>query len=128
MRLTAAGGPAGLGTHKGRPYGLAGEGAHKGRPYGVVALFSLIKEIEMSETRFTLRRPGSEGAGDVESYIEHGPDGGPAAEEEERLRRLVVLLPEGTHRRFKQLAAERGVTMSELCRGWVEEALAAHFG
>lgn len=39
----------------------------------------------------------------------------PAAPEE-RLRRLVVQLPDSTHRRFKQLAAEQGVTMSELCR------------
>ena len=57
----------------------------------------------MSETRFTLRRPLA-----------------PAAPEER--------LPDSTHRRFKQLAAEQGVTMSELCRAWVEEALAQHFG
>ncbi len=52
----------------------------------------------------------------------------PPAPEDEKLRRLVVQLPESTHRRFKQLAAEQGVTMSELCRAWVEEALAQHFG
>ncbi len=48
--------------------------------------------------------------------------------EEEKLRRLAVQLPDSTHRRFKQLAAEQGVTMSELCRAWVEEALAQHYG
>ena len=53
--------------------------------------------------------------------------GQPAAPEE-RLRRLVVQLPDSIHRRFKQLAAEQGVTMSDLCRAWVEEALAEHFG
>ena len=37
-------------------------------------------------------------------------------------------LLDSTHRRFKQLAAEQGVTMSGLCRAWVEEALAEHFG
>ncbi len=88
----------------------------------------------MSETRFTLRRPEPEQAGpqtpDVEAYIEHGPATPPPAPAapEERLRRLVVQLPDSTHRRFKQLAAEQGVTMSELCRAWVEEALAQHFG
>jgi len=39
-----------------------------------------------------------------------------------------VQLPDSTHRRFKQLAAEQDVTMSDLCRAWVEEALAEHFG
>jgi len=39
-----------------------------------------------------------------------------------------VQLPHSTHRRFKQLVAEQGGTMSELCRTWVEEALAQHFG
>ena len=91
----------------------------------------------MAETRFTLRRPEPEQAADqtadVEAYIEHGTASPPAAPPappapEERLRRLVVQLPESTHRRFKQLAAEQGVTMSELCRAWVEEALAQHFG
>ena len=85
----------------------------------------------MDETRFTLRRPEPEQAGsqtpDIEAYIEHGTASPPAAPEE-RLRRLVVQLPDSTHRRFKQLAAEQGVTMSELCRAWVEEALAQHFG
>lgn len=52
----------------------------------------------------------------------------PPAPEEEKPRRLVVQLPDSTHRRFKQLAAEQGVTMSKLCRAWVEEALAQHFG
>ena len=52
----------------------------------------------------------------------------PPVPEEEQLRRIVVQLPDSTHRRFKQLAAEQGVTMSELCRAWVEEALAQHFG
>jgi len=52
----------------------------------------------------------------------------PPAPEEEKLRRLVVQLPHSTRRRFKQLAAEQGVTMSELCRAWVEEALAEHLG
>ena len=85
----------------------------------------------MAETRFTLRRPGSEQASDqtadVEAYIEHGTASPPAAPEE-RMRRLVVQLPDSTYRRFKQLAAEQGVTMSELYRAWVEEALAQHFG
>ncbi len=31
---------------------------------------------------------------------------GPSIPEEEKLRRLVVQLPDSTHRRFKQLAAE----------------------
>ena len=42
---------------------------------------------------------------------------GPSEPEEEMRRRLIG-----------QLAAEQGVTMSELCRAWVEEALAQHFG
>ena len=44
------------------------------------------------------------------------------------MRWLVVLLPDSTHRQFKQLAAARGTSMSDLCRAWVEEALAEHFG
>ncbi|MCY4079134.1 MAG: hypothetical protein OXF54_02745 [Caldilineaceae bacterium] len=87
----------------------------------------------MSEARFTLRRPepeqGSQQTADVEAYIEHGPASPPPpAAPEERLRRLVVQLPDSTHRRFKQLAAEQGVTMSELCRAWMEEVLAQHYG
>lgn len=83
----------------------------------------------MSETRFTLRRPGSESPADVESYIERGAEGSPAAPPAEaRMRRLVVQLPDSTHRRFKQLAAERAVTMSDLCRAWIEAELAEHFG
>lgn len=81
----------------------------------------------MSDTRFTLRRPEAEPAGDVESYIEHGRAASPE-QEEEKLRRLVVLLPHGTHRKFKQLAAAQETTMSDLCRAWVEEELARHFG
>ena len=80
----------------------------------------------MSETRFTLRRPDSEPAADVESYIDHGTSALPAAPapaQEEKIRRLVVLLPHSTHRRFKQLAAAQETTMSDLCRAWVEEAL-----
>ena len=76
----------------------------------------------MSETRFNLRRPQEP---DVESYIEGGKA---APESAEKMRRLVVLLPDSTHRRFKQLAAAQGTTMSDLCRAWVEEALAEHFG
>ena len=75
----------------------------------------------MTERRFNLRRPPA----DVESYIESGRA---QPESAERMRRLVVQLPDSTHRRFKQLAAEQGVTMSDLCRAWVEEALAQHFG
>ena len=78
----------------------------------------------MSETRFNLRRP-QEPAADVESYIESG-QAAPASAEQ--MRRLVVQLPDSTHRRFKQLAAAQGTTMSDLCRAWVEEALAEHFG
>ena len=66
----------------------------------------------MSETRFTLRRPDPDPAADVESYIDHGtsalpaaPEEAPAPAQEEKIRRLVVLLPHSTHRRFKQLAA-----------------------
>ena len=88
----------------------------------------------MSETRFNLRRPNPNPAGDVESYIDHGTAALPAEEETvteetpERIRRLVVLLPSSTHRRFKQLAAVQETTMSYLCRTWVEEALVKHFG
>ena len=78
----------------------------------------------MSETRFNLRRPDPEPAADVESYIEGGQA---APESAEKMRRLVVLLPDSTHRQFKQLAAARGTSMSDLCRAWVEEALASHF-
>ena len=78
----------------------------------------------MSETRFNLRRP-QEPAADVESYIESGKA---EPESAEQMRRLVVQLPDSTHRRFKQLAAAQGTTMSDLCRAWVEEALAEHFG
>ena len=78
----------------------------------------------MSETRFNLRRPDPEPAADVESYIESG-QAAPASAE--KMRRLVVLLPDSTHRQFKQLAAAQGTTMSDLCRAWVEEALASHF-
>lgn len=79
----------------------------------------------MSETRFNLRRPGPEPAADVESYIEGGKAEPASAEQ---MRRLVVQLPDSTHRRFKQLAAAQGTTMSDLCRAWVEEALTQHFG
>ena len=85
----------------------------------------------MSETRFTLRRPDPDPAADVESYIDRGTSALPAApaepQEEEKIRRLVVLLPQSTHSRFKQLAAAQGTSMSDLCRAWVEEALASHF-
>ena len=84
----------------------------------------------MSETRFTLRRPDPDPAADVESYIERGtsalpaaPEEAPAPAQEEKIRRLVVLLPHSTHRKFKQLAAAQETTMSDLCRAWVEEAL-----
>ena len=77
----------------------------------------------MSETRFNLRRP-QEPAADVESYIEGGKA---APESAEQMRRLVVQLPDSTHRQFKQLAAAQGTTMSDLCRAWVEQALASHF-
>ena len=84
----------------------------------------------MSETRFTLRRPDPDPAADVESYIDRGtsalpaaPEEAPAPAQEEKIRRLVVLLPHSTHRRFKQLAAAKETTMSDLCRAWVEEAL-----
>ncbi|MYH63027.1 MAG: hypothetical protein F4148_15150 [Caldilineaceae bacterium SB0675_bin_29] len=63
---------------------------------------------------------------DVEAYIKQSTASLSAAPEE-RLRRLIVQLPDSNYRRFKQLAAEQGVTMSELCRAWVEEALAEHF-
>ena len=84
----------------------------------------------MSETRFNLRRPNPDQAADVESYIEHGtaaaPAEGEAAMEEtpEKVRRLVVLLPNSTHRQFKLLAAAQETTMSDLCRTWIEEAIA----
>ena len=89
----------------------------------------------MSETRFNLRRPNPEPdpAADVESYIDHGTSAlseeeTPAEEPPERIRRLVVLLPNSTHRQFKQLAAAQETTMSDLCRTWIEEALESHFG
>ena len=88
----------------------------------------------MSETHFNLRRPTSDQAADVESYIDHGTAALPAKEETvteetpEKIRRLVVLLPNSTHRKFKQLAAAQETTMSDLCRDWVEQALAEHFG
>lgn len=86
----------------------------------------------MSETRFSLRRPQSELAADVESYIEHGTTGLPEEETAaeappEKVRRLVVLLPNSTHRKFKQLAAAQETTMSDLCRAWIDEALGRHF-
>ena len=89
----------------------------------------------MSETRFNLRRPNTEPIGDIESYIEHGTSALPSPAEEtsekeppEKIRRLVVLLPNSTHRKFKQLAAAQETTMSDLCRAWVEDALEEHFG
>ena len=86
----------------------------------------------MSERRFNLRRPQSEPDADVESYIDRGaaalPDADtPAAAPPEKIRRLVVLLPNSTHRQFKQLAAAEETTMSDLCRAWIEEALERHF-
>ena len=87
----------------------------------------------MSETRFNLRRPNTDPAADVESYIDHGTTALPQEEETgteetpEKIRRLVVLLPNSTHRRFKQLAAARETTMSDLCRAWIEDALAKQF-
>ena len=69
----------------------------------------------MSETRFTLRRPDPDPAADVESYIDHGTSALPAAPAEPRGGEdppLVVLLPDSTHRQFKQLAAARGTSMS----------------
>ena len=81
----------------------------------------------MSETRFTLRRPDPDQAADVESYIDRGTSALPAApaepQEEEKIRRLVVLLPDSTHRQFKQLAAARGTSMSDLCRAWIEKEI-----
>ena len=87
----------------------------------------------MSETRFHLRRPNPAPDADVESYIDRGtaalPEGEtPAGEPAEKIRRLAVLLPNSTHRRFKQLAAAQETTMSDLCRAWIEEALENHFG
>lgn len=86
----------------------------------------------MSETRFNLRRPNRTPDADVESYIDHGTaampeEETPAGEPAEKIRRLVVLLPNRTHRKFKQLAAARETTMSDLCRAWIEEALERHF-
>ncbi|MDE0142883.1 MAG: hypothetical protein OXI80_15275 [Caldilineaceae bacterium] len=87
----------------------------------------------MSETRFNLRRPNPDPAADVESYIDHGTAALPAEEEPaaqetpEKIRRLVVLLPNSTHRRFKLLAAARETTMSDLCRTWIEEAIGDQF-
>ncbi len=87
----------------------------------------------MSETRFNLRRPQPEPAADVESYIDHGTAALPGEEETsvedppEKIRRLVVLLPNSTHRKFKQLAAAQETTMSDLCRTWIEETLESHF-
>jgi len=58
----------------------------------------------------------------------------PPAEEEtaaqetpEKIRRLVVLLPTRTHRQFQLLAPARQTTMSDLCRTWIEEAIAEQF-
>ena len=86
----------------------------------------------MSEPRFNLRRPNPEPAADVESYIDHGAaalpqEETPADEPPEKIRRLVVLLPNSTHRQFKQLAAAQETTMSDLCRTWIEEALEGRF-
>ena len=87
----------------------------------------------MSETRFNLRRPNPDPAADVESYIDHGAaarqaEEEPAAQETpERVRRLVVLLPNSTHRQFKLLAAAQETTMSDLCRAWIEEAIGEQF-
>ena len=87
----------------------------------------------MSETRFNLRRPNTDPAADVESYIDHGTAALPSAGEKgmeetpEKIRRLVVLLPNSTHRQFKQLAAAHETTMSDLCRTWIEDALEKHF-
>ena len=86
----------------------------------------------MSEPRFNLRRPQAEPAADVESYIDHGASAPPqeetpADEPPEKIRRLVVLLPNSTHRQFKQLAAAQETTMSDLCRTWIEKALERHF-
>lgn len=87
----------------------------------------------MSETRFSLRRPNPDQAPDVESYIDRGAAASPAEAETapgdtpEKIRRLVVLLPNNTHRQFKQLAAARETTMSDLCRAWIEDALEKHF-
>ena len=87
----------------------------------------------MSETRFNLRRPNPDQAADVESYIDHGTAVSPAEDETvpeetpEKIRRLVVLLPNSTHRQFKQLAAAQETTMSDLCRTWIEEALEKYF-
>ena len=89
----------------------------------------------MSETRFNLRRPSTEPAADVESYLERGTavlpsSAGEGSSEEgpEEVRWLVVLLPNSTHRKFKQLAAAKDTTMSDLCRAWVEDAIEEHFG
>lgn len=83
----------------------------------------------MSETRFSLRRPNPDQAPDVESYIDSGAAASPPDAETapEKIRRLVVLLPNNTHRQFKQLAAARETTMSDLCRAWIEDALEKHF-
>lgn len=87
----------------------------------------------MSETRFNLRRPIPAPAADVESYIDQGTAALPAEEEAvmeetpEKIRRLVVLLPNSTHRQFKQMAAAQETTMSDLCRTWIEDALEKYF-
>ena len=88
----------------------------------------------MSETRFNMPRPNSAPVGDVESYIDHGTtavsteaEESVREEQDEKVRRLVVLLPSSTHRKFKQLAAARGTTMSDLCRAWVEDAIEKYF-
>ena len=53
----------------------------------------------MSETRFNLRRPNTDPASDVESYIDRGTAALPSEKETgieetpEKIRRLVVLLP-----------------------------------
>ena len=82
----------------------------------------------MSETRRKMLRPNSEPAADVESYIDHGTAALPEEETPEKIRRLVVLLPNSTHRKFKQLAAAQETTMSDLCRTWVEDAIKEYFG
>ena len=87
----------------------------------------------MSETRFSLRRPNPDQAADVESYIDHGTAVSPAEDETvpeetpEKIRRLVILLPNNTHRQFKQMAVAQDTTMSDICRTWIEEALENYF-
>ena len=87
----------------------------------------------MSETRFNLRRPNPAPDADVESYIDHGTAAAPAEDETvpeetpEKIRRLVILLPNNTHRQFKQMAVAQDTTMSDICRTWIEEALEKYF-